>query len=359
MRRAKEVPIALPPLPRDEAERLSAVETLGLVGTPAEERFDAIVRLTRAALQAPYAAVTVIESENVWMKASEGGPEAMLQPRKHSYCSWTILEENATIVRDSMLDERVKDNPWAESFRFYAGVPLRFNGRRVGTLCVGGPEPRELGPDQLRVLRDLGDMVEGEFKTKMLSDAQHGLAQELSSLKLVAAVDGLTKVWSRSSIVELAARALATDSTGFLLIDVDHFKRVNDNFGHQVGDEVLRRVAERIRGAIREKDAVGRYGGEEFLAVLTSCSEQALEAVAERIRENVAKEPIRIGETTIPVTVSVGAAMGKAPECSMELLLKGADEALYRAKELGRDRVEKMRLTPSLLARAATLPPIR
>ena len=346
-----------PPLPRDEKERLRAVEALGMLGTPAEERFDSIVRLTRAALQAPFAAVTVIESENVWLKASEGGPESMAQPRKEAYCSWTILADGVTVVCDSMLDERVKDNPWAEAFRFYAGVPLRFNGRNVGTLCVGGPEPRELCPDQLRVLRDLGDMVEEQFKSKVLSDAQLGFAKELNSVKLVAAVDGLTQVWSRSSIVELAARELATGPTGFLLIDVDYFKSVNDQFGHQVGDEVLRRVAGRTREAIREKDAVGRYGGEEFLAVLASCSQQALEVVAERIRANVAKEPVRIGQTVIPVTVSIGAAVGKAPEHSIELLLKGADEALYRAKHLGRDRVQTMLLTPSLFARAAELPP--
>lgn len=348
-----------PPLPRDEKERLGAVEALGMVGTPAEERFDSIVRLTRAALQTPFAAVTVIESENVWMKASEGGPESMTLPRKDGYCSWTVLEDGVTVVCDSLLDERVKDSPWAEAFRFYAGVPLRFNGRNVGTLCVGGPEPRELSPDQLRVLRDLGNMVEEQFQSKVLSDAQLGLARELSSVKLRAAVDGLTKVWSRSSIVELAARALATESTGFLLIDVDHFKSVNDKFGHQVGDEVLRRVAERIREAIRGTDAVGRYGGEEFLAVLASCSPEALKAVAEQIRVDVAQEPIRIGDTMIPVTVSVGGAVGKGPEHSMELLLKGADEALYWAKHLGRDRVQTMNLTPSLFVRAAELPPIR
>ena len=347
------------PLPRDEKERLDAVEALGMVGTPAEERFDSIVRLTLAALQAPFAAVTVIESENVGLKASEGGPESMAHLRTDAYCSWTILEDGVTVVCDSMLDERVKDNPWAEAFRFYAGVPLRFNGRNVGTLCVGGPEPRQLGPDQVRVLRDLGNMAEEQFKSKVLSDAQLDLAKELTSAKRVAAVDGLTQVWSRSSIVELAARALATDSTGFLLIDVDHFKKVNDTFGHQVGDEVLKRVAERARQAIRGNDAVGRYGGEEFLAVLESCSHQALEAVAERVRANVAKEPICIGDAMIPVTVSVGGAVGKAPEHSMELLLKGADEALYRAKHLGRDRVQTMRLTPSLFARAAELPATR
>jgi two-component system cell cycle response regulator len=121
-------------------------------------------------------------------------------------------------------------------------------------------------------------------------------------------------------------------------MDLDHFKRVNDSFGHDVGDQVLRAFAGRVRSATRRADVLVRRGGEEFVLVMPAATAEQAEDIAERVRENVARTPFAIGERRIAQTVSIGVATWTVRE-SADALEKRADEAMYRAKELGRDRV--------------------
>lgn len=125
------------------------------------------------------------------------------------------------------------------------------------------------------------------------------------------------------------------NSLGLLVIDADHFKSVNDNHGHAVGDEVLRELAARIRGAIRGEDTLSRFGGEEFAVVMRNSTVGQLEAVAERIRLAVLAEPLSSRRLT--VTVSIGGAL--LSETGERTLLECADERLYAAKSGGRNRV--------------------
>jgi diguanylate cyclase (GGDEF)-like protein len=161
--------------------------------------------------------------------------------------------------------------------------------------------------------------------------------------------DALTGILNRGAILErLAAQwAQSTRSgqpTSVVLIDIDHFKRVNDRLGHQAGDAVLCEVTRRLTGQVRHGDNLGRYGGEEFLVVLYPCSAPEALAVAERFRHAIADTsvlPVVAGGPPLSITISLGAASAIAgPELSIEGLLRQADEALYRAKERGRNRVE-------------------
>lgn len=127
-------------------------------------------------------------------------------------------------------------------------------------------------------------------------------------------------------------------SVGFIMIDIDHFKRVNDTFGHEAGDHVIRELAERIRKEIRQYDIVGRYGGEEFLVVLPQSTVDDVRAVAERLWHSVRSLPVRYGNREIFVTVSLGVAMA-AGETHHEEVIRRADDALYRSKHDGRDRI--------------------
>jgi diguanylate cyclase (GGDEF)-like protein len=125
-----------------------------------------------------------------------------------------------------------------------------------------------------------------------------------------------------------------------VLADIDYFKRINDTCGHHAGDVVLRDVGQRMQGALRVTDAIGRYGGEEFLLVLPRADVSGGREVAERVRAAVAAAPVEDGPATHPVTVSLGVA--STAECGFqpEALLGAADLALYRAKASGRNRVE-------------------
>jgi diguanylate cyclase (GGDEF)-like protein len=129
-----------------------------------------------------------------------------------------------------------------------------------------------------------------------------------------------------------------------IVTDIDRFKRVNDTYGHAVGDEVIRHVAATIRGGIRTSDVVARYGGEEFCVLLRDADVEAAHALAERLRVAVRSRAVRAGRVELQVTASFGVAVYDATaEDSWEALFRRADAALYRAKESGRDRVESNR----------------
>jgi two-component system, cell cycle response regulator len=133
-------------------------------------------------------------------------------------------------------------------------------------------------------------------------------------LRFQAAHDALTGVWNRSEILgtlrrELERAARSKTATGLLMLDIDHFKNINDTYGHLTGDEVLREVTQRIIKAVRGYDSVGRYGGEEFVVVLPGCTREQIEHGAERVRSAVEDSPIAANELTVSVTVSIGAAV--------------------------------------------------
>lgn len=184
--------------------------------------------------------------------------------------------------------------------------------------------------------------VISELQSKMES-LEENLA-EGEEFRFRATHDSLTGVWNRAAIFDVLKRELLRaqregTSVGVLLADLDHFKNVNDVHGHLAGDAVLREVAQRINSAVRTYDAVGRYGGEEFLVVLSGCEEEPIRH-AERIRALVSAEPVVTREGPITVTLSLGVAISGRQLPDMEDILRAADAALYRAKRAGRNRVE-------------------
>ena len=128
---------------------------------------------------------------------------------------------------------------------------------------------------------------------------------------------------------------------GLAFVDIDHFKRINDTYGHQAGDAVLRAISDKMCAVMRPYDSVGRFGGEEFLIVLPGCDEANLRKLCERLREILAETSILYENKTISCTVSIGATLwNPTKEPVVEVLVRAADLALYRAKSGGRNRVE-------------------
>ena len=170
--------------------------------------------------------------------------------------------------------------------------------------------------------------------------------QELeAALRHLAESDPLTQILNRVGIMTELGRRLAEFQRygsvfSVLMIDVDHFKHINDRLGHLAGDQVLRRVSGIIRSALREVDSVGRYGGEEFLVVLPGTRIDSAVNTAERIRLAIEQIPIRVDREQIRVTVSIGAmAAGPGAASHVDALIDGADRAMYEAKHSGRNRV--------------------
>jgi len=161
------------------------------------------------------------------------------------------------------------------------------------------------------------------------------------SAREMAAIDGLTGMYNRREFLELADLQFAVappaqQAQAAIMIDVDHFKKINDAHGHHVGDEVLREIAKRLRSTVRESDLAGRVGGEEF-AVFLAAGADANE-LAERIRVAVAATLIQTSGGAIRTTVSVGCTYRRNGDSNLGAILARADAALYEAKRLGRDR---------------------
>ena len=164
-------------------------------------------------------------------------------------------------------------------------------------------------------------------------------------LRITALTDELTRLPNRRHTLMVAdeqVRAARVRGTGFgvLVLDVDHFKRINDTFGHEVGDAVLRRVADAFRASLRDGDHVGRTGGEEFVAVLPGAAAGAAAEVGERLRASVERTDFADLDPALRVTVSVGAAVWQPDDTTFAATCKRADDSLYRAKQSGRNRVE-------------------
>ena len=212
-------------------------------------------------------------------------------------------------------------------------LPVAFKGIAIGALVLAASDP--IAPDTARLV-DLCAANLGLALNNAL--AHHRLAR-------VAALDPLTDALNRrfglTRLQEEFARAIrAKAPLGVLMLDLDHFKAVNDTYGHPVGDRVLQAAAHAIRRVIREGDVLVRYGGEEFLVILPGSSRADLALAADRIRRAVADTTVADGDQSIAVTVSIGGC--SLPETNVERsadLVERADVALYAAKDGGRDRI--------------------
>ncbi len=181
---------------------------------------------------------------------------------------------------------------------------------------------------------------------RRLVDLQAELLSAREALREQATKDSLTHLWNRSAIYDLLCRELSRaeregTTVGVVMVDLDHFKSVNDNHGHFAGDAVLCESARRMQSTIRQYDAIGRYGGEEFLVMLPGCDEQGSFNLAERMRKQLSQAQMSLTENAINVTASFGATVAVPGQIwTPESLIRKADEALYLAKRLGRNRVE-------------------
>lgn len=160
----------------------------------------------------------------------------------------------------------------------------------------------------------------------------------------LAMTDSLTQVPNRRALMDHAERILAQRCgrpVALLMLDVDHFKRINDAHGHPAGDEVLRKIADRLMGRLRRNDVLGRYGGEEFCVVASDTDTAGALKLAESLRELISASPLATEYGVIPVSISIGVACSP-PNVNRELkeMLAEADAALYAAKQAGRNRVE-------------------
>ncbi len=192
----------------------------------------------------------------------------------------------------------------------------------------------------------LGAVWEALALTLGIADRVLGFRRERDAARKMAEEDALTGVQSRRAI-EMQLRALASEARtggsglGVLFVDIDHFKSINDRFGHGIGDACLAAVAQRLQAELRDGDHLGRWGGEEFVALLPGANLDNAHHTSERILRAVSADPVRIASGEVSITVSIGIAVLDPLHDDTHSLLHRADSALYRAKANGRNRVER------------------
>ena len=181
---------------------------------------------------------------------------------------------------------------------------------------------------------------------RRIVELQSELVQARDQLRIQATHDTLTGLLNRGAILDRLEkeiqRSRRQESTlAAAMCDIDHFKQVNDDYGHQPGDAVLKEVARRLRDALRTYDAIGRYGGEEFLAIMPACDPAQAAALGERLRSCISETPMAVTDPPLAVTISVGVSQAdELTKRDAADLIRQADDALYAAKRNGRNRVE-------------------
>jgi diguanylate cyclase (GGDEF)-like protein len=277
----------------------------------------------------------VVEDAHGWAKEFEGR-EVGLSER--TWAAWVLrsaedpyLLDNVAGHEDRMpilvLDEGLNR---AESL---LAVPLKARNRTLGAVILTGRRG-SFDAAAHRVLGILANQAAGALSTIAL----------LERIKELAIRDSLTTLYNRRAFGDHLAQALAREDRvggrfGLLLLDIDHFKRLNDTFGHPAGDAVLKNVAQVLLRHLRRGDQAARYGGEEFAVILPGTDEEGAVHLADRIRAALEKSQVTVEGTRMGVTASFGAAVWPRDGATLEALLAAADRALYAAKQGGRNRV--------------------
>jgi diguanylate cyclase (GGDEF)-like protein len=213
-------------------------------------------------------------------------------------------------------------------------VPLTSREQRVGLLLLLSTTVDAYHEDGLRVAAAMAEQ----------GMVAHDNASLFTRVEQLASTDALTDLHNRRHFFQLGSAALASarvhgHPVAAIMLDIDHFKQVNDTHGHGAGDDVIREVAARLKKVVRDSDLLGRYGGEEFALLLPGAPAEPATNLAERLRQAVAATavPTRVGP--IPITISVGTTQLHRADKSVDDLLNRADNALYQAKQNGRNRV--------------------
>lgn len=312
-----------PEIPENEQRRLESLQSLNVLDTAAECRFDRLTRMARRMFDVPIALVSLVDANRQWFKSCIG-LDATETPRDISFCGHAILEDRIFLIPDASSDIRFADNPLVTGephIRFYAGCPLRgLDGSLLGTLCIIDQRPRELTLEDLESLRDLARMVESE----------------LAALQM-ATQDELTGIPNRRGFMMLAQNSLTIFErqeipATLVYIDLNNFKPINDQWGHAEGDRALRAFAELLQSSIRSSDLVARLGGDEFVVLLTNTGAEMAQAVVDKLGAAISLHNEKAG-AEYELCFSQGLVEFDAERHpTIDTLLAEADSRMYQSK---------------------------
>ena len=312
------------PDPVDETIRLKNLQSLHLLDTPTEERFDRLTRLAKSFFDVPMALVTLVDEQRVWCK-SMMGVEEKEAPREISMCGHAIMENrDILIINDASKDVRFADVPYVKGephIRFYAGCPLNYlDGSKLGTFCILDTKPRTLSDDEKEHLKSLAEIAERELIVTQL-----------------ATLDDLTGIPNRRGFISLAQKSLKLCyrqdiPASLVFFDINKFKSINDNFGHAEGDRALVAFAQQMRYTFRESDVFARLGGDEFVVLLPNSNVVSAEDLIQRFRAALDAYNKKAGRGyNISFSSGIVSVDTEQPQ-PIDVLLDRADSVMYKQK---------------------------
>jgi len=252
------------------------------------------------------------------------------------HMGWVATRDRPIWRNDIGAELRFRESLPRAGMRSDMAIPLRSRGRVMGAFRVACRRPHAYDPEDFEVLKRLADLVAVAVENQRL----------LLATRRMAEVDGLTGISNRrhfqESLAREAGRARGTGKPlAIIMIDVDHFKRINDTRGHLAGDAVLRHVAQTVARLLRRSDLLARYGGEEFAALLAGADRKSAAVVADNLRAAIENAPLESPVSTPPLRATISLGVASLPENGEHeaVVLEAADRALYIAKREGRNRV--------------------
>ncbi len=254
----------------------------------------------------------------------------------------SILERRQPLILDdTQISYAAFRHPPHDRVRGWMGVPIIVQDRLIGLITLDSERPGRFTPEHARLAVAFADQVAIALENaRLFAQIQH-----------LAITDSLTGIHNRRHFFAIAEREFQRASRydhpfSIIMLDIDQFKQVNDTHGHRIGDQVLVAVAKRCGETLRAADVLARYGGEEFVIMLPETSLEHAKSTAERLRSQIAEEPIETTVGSVSITISAGVAerrigspVSADPANSIDALIDQADQALYNAKQSGRNRV--------------------
>ncbi|MFB6285187.1 MAG: diguanylate cyclase [Candidatus Bipolaricaulia bacterium] len=324
----------------DEAETLRQASAVVLQALDQQEAIRRILEQLAHVLPYDSASVQLLRDGELEIVGGRGwdDPDAVIGMRfsiPGDNPNTEIVQEHTPVVlRNAPQAYSEFRKPPHDHIRSFLGVPLIVRDRLIGVLAIDSQKPDSFTDDHVRVASAFADQVAIAIENARL----------YSDLQELSQTDALTGLHNRRGLTELGRRELErarrfNHALSVLMFDLDRFKAVNDTHGHGVGDSVLVGIADRCRGKLRDVDILGRYGGEEFVALLPETDLGQASEVAERLRQEVGRQPFETEAGTLSVTISVGVAAWSSDIDDLDELLAHADGALYEAKASGRNRV--------------------
>jgi diguanylate cyclase (GGDEF)-like protein len=321
-----------------------------------EAIYPAIHQAVSALMQTEFFSISLIDQENqairdVYMKDREMSQELGTRPLGTGLFS-KVIEEGKSRLYNTFGQEALTETgavligelDETEISQSVLVVPLKVGTRVIGVISAQSYQKNAYTENDQETLELLGaNMAIAIENAKLFSEVQN-----------LAITDPLTKLFNRRQFYQLSVREFEESKRyqrplSVIMLDIDHFKRVNDTYGHSVGDQFLQQLAEICKNGLRQVDILARYGGEEFVVLMPQTSTEEALAIADRLRLDVSKTPIITQYGEMPVTISLGVVTQDENCKNLEELLDRSDQAMYASKRAGRNRVSlwKPELIPS------------